>query len=72
MKIEILKVFGGEDMAVGIWRWHGDPAQASGVSASGQPVVPRLVCSVFEIEDDKIRDYRVFVDAVDVFTQFAQ
>ena len=71
VEIEVLKVFADEHTAVGLWRWHGEPNRPSGVSASGSPVVPRFVCSIFEIEDERIRDYRVFVDAVDVFTQLA-
>ena len=72
VEIEVLKIFADEKTAVGIWKWHGEPSQPSAVSAKGTPVVPRFVCSIFEIEDGKIQDYRVFVDAVDVFTQFAQ
>lgn len=72
VEIEVLKIIADETTAVGIWRWHGEPSQPMAVSAKGTPVVPRLVCSIFELEDDKIQDYRVFVDAVDVFAQFAQ
>ena len=72
VEIEVVKIFGDENTVVGLWKWYGEPANPSGVSASGKPVVPRFVCSIFEVEDGKIRDYRVFVDAVDVFTQFMQ
>ena len=72
VEVEVLKIFGDENTAVGIWKWHGEPSQPSAVSANGTPVVPRFVCSIFEIEDGKIQDYRVFVDAVDVFTQLMQ
>lgn len=71
-EIEVLKIFSDDRTAVGIWTWHGEPSQPSAVSAKGSPVVPRFICSIFEIEDGKIRDYRVFVDAVDVFTQLMQ
>jgi limonene-1,2-epoxide hydrolase len=72
VEIEVLKIVSDEKTAVGIWKWHGEPIQPTAVSAKGTPVVPRFVCSVFELEDEKIQDYRVFVEAVDVFTQFAQ
>lgn len=72
VKIEVLKIIADENTAVGIWRWAGDPRQPSAMSAKGSPVVPRLICSVFEIEDGRVRDYRAFVDAVDVFTQLAR
>jgi limonene-1,2-epoxide hydrolase len=72
VEIEVLKIFADEGTAVGIWKWHGEPSQPSAVSAKGTPIVPRFVCSIFELENGKIQDYRVFVDAVDVFTQFAQ
>lgn len=67
--IEVVKIFADDNTAVGIWRWTGEPQHPSGISAKGSPVVPRLICSVFEFEDGKIRDYRVFVDALDVFSQ---
>lgn len=69
VQIEVIRIIGDENSAVGIWRWSGEPAQPSMVSAKGSPVSPRLICSVFEIEGDRIKDYRVFVDVVDVFTQ---
>ena len=72
VEIEVLKIFADENTAVGLWKWHGQPSQPSALSAKGTPVIPRLICSVFEMEDGKIQDYRVFVDAVDVFTQLAQ
>lgn len=72
LEIEVLQVFGDSNHAVGVWRWHGTPRQPSTVSAKGTPVSPRLICSVFEVEDGQILDYRAFVDAVDVFVQLAQ
>ena len=69
VQIEVLQIFADETTAVGIWQWSGDPKHPSTVSAKGSPVSPRIICSVFQIEDDKISDYRVFIDAVDVFTQ---
>ncbi|HEY5646133.1 MAG TPA: ester cyclase [Pseudomonadales bacterium] len=71
LEIEIVSIFGTPDTAVGIWRWRGHPRVPHGVSAKGSPVSPRLICSVFQVQDGKIRDYRAFVDAVDVLTQFA-
>ena len=70
--IEVVRIIADDHSAVGIWRWSGEPQHPSARSASGAPVVPRLICSVFEVEDGKIRDYRAFVDAVDVFTQLAR
>jgi len=72
VEIEVLKIYADQHAAIGIWKWHGEPQQPSMLSASGSPVVPRYVCSVFEIEDGMIQDYRVFIDAVDVFSQFMQ
>lgn len=70
--IEVVRIFATEDTAVGIWRWSGTPKYPSTTSAKGTPVSPRLIASVFQIEDGRVRDYRVFVDALDVFTQLAQ
>ena len=70
--IEVLNISATADMAFGIWRWTGEPHMPSAVSASGNRVVPRNVCSVFDVKDGKIAEYRVFVDAVDVFSQLAQ
>ena len=72
VEIEVVRIFGDDSTAVGIWTWRGEPEHPSGISAKGSPVVPRHVCSIFEIEDGKIQHYRVYVDAVDVFTQLAQ
>jgi limonene-1,2-epoxide hydrolase len=72
LRVEVLKIIATETSAVGIWRWDGEPHHPSAVSASGAPIIPRLVASVFEIEDGRIAEYRAFVDAVDVFTQMAQ
>ena len=72
VEIEVVKIFADEKTVVGLWKWRGDPKQPSAVSAKGSPVVARYICSIFEIEDGKIKDYRAFVDAVDVFTQLAQ
>lgn len=71
VEIEVLKIIADANTAVGIWKWHGEPGQPSARSPKGSPVVPRLVCSIFEIEGGMIQDYRVFVDAVEVFTQFS-
>ncbi|MEM8767938.1 MAG: nuclear transport factor 2 family protein [Pseudomonadota bacterium] len=72
VEIEVVKIFADDETAVGLWKWHGEPSQPSAESAKGSPVVPRFVCSIFEFKDGQIQDYRVFVDAVDVFTQLAQ
>lgn len=72
VEIEVLKILADDNSAVGLWKWRGEPSQPSAVSAKGSPVVPRFVCSIFETKDDQIQDYRVFVDAVDVFTQMMQ
>jgi hypothetical protein len=39
------------------------------VSASGEAIYPRIIASIFRLEDDMVVDYQVFVDAVDVATQ---
>ncbi len=72
VEIEVIKIFAEGNTAVGIWRWSGEPTHPSTVSAKGSPVSPRLICSVFEVEDGKIKDYRVFIDAMDVFMQLMQ
>ncbi len=72
VEIEVLNIVADEKTAIGFWKWHGEPNQPSALSPNGTAIVPRFVCSVFEVEDGKIQDYRVFVDAVDVFTQFMQ
>ena len=71
-EIDVLNIIADDRSAVGIWKWHGQPTRPSAVSATGSPVVPRLICSVFEIEEGKIKDYRVFVDVVEIMTQFMQ
>ncbi len=72
VEIEVLKIFADDRTAVGLWKWQGEPSQPSALSAQGSPVIPRFVCSIFEFENGQIQDYRVFVDAVDVFTQLMQ
>ncbi len=72
VEIEVVNIMATENSVVGIWQWSGQPKVPSGVSKSGAPVVPRLVCSVFAVQDGKISDYQVFVDAAEVFTQFAK
>ncbi len=72
VEIDVLSIFAEGNNAVGIWRWKGEPTQPSMISAKGSPVSPRLICSVFKTEDGKIKDYRVFVDVIDVFTQLSQ
>jgi limonene-1,2-epoxide hydrolase len=72
VEIDVVRIFADDNTAVGLWTWHGEPKHPSGISAKGSPVIPRNVCSIFEIEDGKIQHYRVYVDAVDVFTQLAQ
>ena len=72
LEIEVVRILATEDTAIGIWRWRGTPRVPSTTSAKGAPVTPRLIASVFEIENGMIADYRVFIDAVDMFTQLAQ
>lgn len=71
LEIEIVRILATDDTAIGIWRWSGTAAVPSTRSAQGTAVSPRLIASVFEVEDGLIRDYRVFVDALDLFTQLA-
>ena len=72
VEIDVIKIFADEKTVVGIWKWRGEPKHPSAMSAKGSPVIARFVCSIFEIEDGKITDYRAFVDAVDVFSQLMQ
>jgi len=71
LEIEVVRIFATEDTAVGLWRWRGDPVQPHGYSASGKPVSPRFIASIFTLENDMLADYRAFVDAVDVLSQIA-
>ena len=72
LKVEVLNVFGTDDMAVGIWRWHGTPTQPVwGRGVSCKPVIPNLVASVFRFEDGMLVEYRPFVDAMEIFAQLA-
>ena len=47
----------------------GTPIQSWGVSASGDSIYPRVIASIFRLEDAMVVDYQVFVDAVDIATQ---
>ena len=69
LEITVERIFATDDTAVGIWRWSGTPIQSWGVSASGEAIYPRIIASIFRLEDDMVVDYQVFVDAVDVATQ---
>lgn len=71
VEIEVERIFATDDTAVGIWRWHGTPTEPMGLSASGDPVAPRRVASIFRIRDGMLVDYEVFVDAVDILSQIA-
>ena len=71
LEIEVVRIFATEDTAVGLWRWRGNPKQPHGYSASGNPVSPRFIASIFEFKDDMLVDYRAFVDAVDIISQMA-
>jgi limonene-1,2-epoxide hydrolase len=71
LKIEVVRIFATEDTAVGLWRWTGEPIQPHCYSASGNPVSPTFIASIFQFEDDMLVDYRAFVDAVDVLSQIA-
>ena len=69
LEIEVVRIFATEDTAVGLWRWRGNPKQPHGYSASGNPVSPRFIASIFGFKDDMLVDYRAFVDAVDIISQ---
>jgi predicted ester cyclase len=69
LEIEVVRIFGNDTTAVGLWRWHGTPKQPNGYSASGKPVSPRFIGSIFDFEDGKLVEYRALVDAVDVISQ---
>ncbi|HJN91228.1 MAG TPA: ester cyclase [Dehalococcoidia bacterium] len=71
VQIEVERIFAAEDTAVGIWRWQGTPTRPMGLSASGDPVAPQRVASIFQIRDGMLVDYEVFVDAVDILSQIA-
>jgi len=70
-EIEVVRIIATDDTAVGLWRWRGDPLQPHGYSASGEPVSPRFIASIFTLENGMLVDYRAFVDAVDVLSQIA-
>lgn len=69
VKIEVQRIFATDDTVVGIWRWEGTPIQPMGVSATGNPIYPQLIASIFDIKDGKLAEYRAFVDAVDTRSQ---
>jgi predicted ester cyclase len=71
LEIEVVRIFATDDTAVGIWRWRGTPIQPMGISATGNPIYPRLIASIFEFKDGMLVDYRPFADAVDVATQIS-
>ncbi len=67
--IEVVDVFPTDDAAIGVWRWTGTPNQPMGVSATGQPIYPHLVASLFQFRDEMLVEYRPFVDAMEVRAQ---
>ena len=72
LKINVVSIFATDDTVVGLWRWEGDPSQPHGYSATGSPVSPRFIASIFKIRDGRLIDYRAFVDAVDILSQIAE
>jgi predicted ester cyclase len=72
LEIEVVRIIATEDSAVGIWRWHGTPNRPMGVSATGNPIHPRLIASIFDFDAGMLVEYRPFIDAVDVATQLAR
>ncbi len=69
LRIDVVRIFATDDTAVGLWQWKGTPIEPHGYAASGNPVSPRFIASIFRFEDGMLVDYRAFVDAVDVLTQ---
>jgi predicted ester cyclase len=69
VEIEVLQVIATDDAAVGVWRWRGTPNEPMGVSASGSPIYPQLIASIFQFRDGMLVDYRPFVDAMEVRSQ---
>lgn len=69
VEIEVMRIFATDETSVGIWQWKGTPINHIGMSATGNPIYPSIVASIFDIKDDKLVEYRAFVDAVDVRTQ---
>ena len=67
----MVRIIATDDTAVGLWRWRGEPLQPHGYSASGEPISPRFIASIFTLENGMLVDYRAFVDAVDVLSQIA-
>ncbi|MDG2112791.1 MAG: ester cyclase [Actinomycetota bacterium] len=71
LEIVVKDIFATDDQAVGIWYWSGTPINSMAESATGNDVYPRLIASVFRLENGKLAEYRAFVDAVDIATQLA-
>ena len=71
VEIEVERIIATDDTAVGIWNWRGTPTRPIGLSASGRPVAPRRVASIFQIKDGMLVDYEPFVGAVDILSQIA-
>lgn len=69
LSIEVQQIFATDTMVVGIWRWQGTPTQSMAVSATGNAVYPRVIASIFRIEEGMLAEYQAFVDAVDLRTQ---
>ena len=70
LEVEVVDVLAGEDFAVGIWRWTGTPNDPIwGRSASGQPVTPTLIASIFYFKDGMLTEYRPYVDAMEMINQ---
>ena len=70
LEVEVVQVFAGDDFAIGIWRWTGTPNQPIwGRSASGKPVTPTLIASIFQFKDGMLTDYRPYVDAMEMINQ---
>lgn len=70
LEVEVIHINASEDTAFGVWRWEGTPVDSIwGKSISGEVIVPRLIGSYFQLENNKVIEYQPFLDAMNVFSQ---
>ena len=72
LEVEVIHIAATDDIAIGVWRWAGTPSEPIwGHAASGSPIKPSLIASIFYFKNDMLVEYRPFVDAVEILGQIS-
>ena len=70
LKVEVVGISASNVAAFGIWRWEGEPIDDIwGRTSQDEMIVPRLIGSLFHIENEMLVEYQPFLDAMDMLGQ---